>query len=335
MNALRALIAFLGVVLVAAAVAWFKLSLVAVTVPYVAFALFLVGFSYRVLRWAWVPVPFRITATCGQQKSLPWIKSATFDNPSTILGVFGRMVLEVLLFRSLFRNSRARLVGGKLAFREDQWLWLGALSFHWSLLVILLRHLRFFLQPVPRVVGAIDRLDGILQIGLPHLYMSDVVLVCALVYLITRRLRDQVLRYVSLFSDHFVLFLIAGVGLTGLLLRFVVGVDVPAIKQFALSLAVLRPHLPVPVSPIFVIHLLLVSTLAGYFPASKLMHMAGAFLSPTRNLPNNNRAKRHVNPWNAPVATHSYEEWEQEFRGKLELAAIPMETPDAGRTTAD
>lgn len=83
------------------------------------------------------------------------------------------------------------------------------------------------------------------------------------------------------------------------------------------------------------IHLLMVSVLAGYFPASKLMHMAGVFLSPTRNLPNNNRAKRHVNPWNAPVAAHSYAEWEQEFRDKLKIADLPLEVEDAERTTAD
>jgi len=335
MNALRALVGFVGVVLLATAVAWLKLSLFAVVIPYLAFALFLVGFSYRVLRWAWVPVPFRITTTCGQQKSLPWIKPARLDNPSTGWGTLGRMTLEVLFFRSLFRNSRARLESGRLAFRDDQWLWLGALAFHWSLLMILLRHLRLFLQPVPAAVLWIDRLDGILQVGLPHIYISDVVLVCALAYLITRRLSDPVLRFVSLFSDYFVLFLIFGIALSGLLLRHFMRADLVAIKQFALSLAALHPQVPGPASPIFVIHLLLVSTLAGYFPASKLVHMAGVFLSPTRNLANNNRAKRHINPWNAPVAHRSYAEWEKEFHDKLKAAGLPIEAQDAERTTAD
>jgi nitrate reductase gamma subunit len=335
MNAVRALIALVGVALVAAAVAWFKLTLAVVVAAYVAFAFFLVGFSYRVLRWAWVPVPFRITTTCGQQKSLPWIKQATLDNPSTGWGALGRMTLEVLLFRSLFRNSRARLVRGRLGFRDDQWLWLGALAFHWSLLIILVRHLRFFLQPAPHLIGAMERLDGILQVGLPHIYISDAVFVSALAYLIARRLHDPVLRFVSLFSDHFVLFLLAGIALSGLLLRYAIRVDLVAVKQFALSLAALHPRAGAPASPIFLIHFILVSTLAAYFPLSKLMHMAGAFLSPTRNLPNNSRAQRHINPWNAPVVTHSYEEWEQEFRGKLEAAAIPIEAQDAGRTTAD
>lgn len=335
MNALRALIAFAGVAVLAAAAAWLKVYSVIIVLAYAAFGFFLVGFSYRILRWAWVPVPFRITTTCGQQKSLPWIKPARLDNPSTGWGALGRIALEVLLFRSLFRNSRARLVAGKLAIRSDQWLWLGALAFHWSLLIILVRHLRLFLQPVPRVVGEIERLDGILQVGLPHIYISDLVFAGALAYLITRRLHDPVIRFVSLVSDHFVLFLLAGIGLSGLLLRFVVRPDLIAVKQFTLGLAVLRPQVPAAASQMFLIHLLMVSTLAGYFPASKLMHMAGALLSPTRNLPNNNRAKRHVNPWNAPVATHTYEEWEREFHDKLTVAALPIEAQNAGTTTAD
>jgi nitrate reductase gamma subunit len=195
--------------------------------------------------------------------------------------------------------------------------------------------LRFFLQPAPHLIGAMERLDGILQVGLPHIYISDAVFVSALAYLIARRLHDPVLRFVSLFSDHFVLFLLAGIALSGLLLRYAIRVDLVAVKQFALSLAALHPRAGAPASPIFLIHFILVSTLAAYFPLSKLMHMAGAFLSPTRNLPNNSRAQRHINPWNAPVVTHSYEEWEQEFRGKLEAAAIPIEAQDAGRTTAD
>ncbi len=335
MNALRALIAILGVALAAAVVARSNFPAILVLIPCAAFALFLVGFSYRILRWAWVPVPFRITATCGQQKSLVWIKPAPLDNPSTGWGAFGRVTLEVLLFRSLFRNRRARLGSGKLSFREDQWLWAGALAFHWSLLTILIRHLRFFLQPVPSLVRGVERLDGILQVGLPHIYISDVVFAAALAYLLIRRLQDPVLRFVSLFSDYFVLFLLSGIALTGLLMRFFVRADLVAIKQFGLSLAAMRPHAPISASPIFVIHLLMVSVLAGYFPASKLMHMAGVFLSPTRNLPNNNRAKRHVNPWNAPVAAHSYAEWEQEFRDKLKIADLPLEVEDAERTTAD
>ncbi|MEK7730415.1 MAG: menaquinol oxidoreductase, partial [Planctomycetota bacterium] len=58
---------------------------------------------------------------------------------------------------------------------------------------------------------------------------------------------------------------------------------------------------------------------------SKLMHMGGVFLSPTRNLANTSRMKRHVNPWNYPVDVHTYEEWEDEYRDKMKAAGLPLE----------
>jgi nitrate reductase gamma subunit len=118
-------------------------------------------------------------------------------------------------------------------------------------------------------------------------------------------------------------------------MRFIVRVDVAAIKQFALGLAVFHPVVTNAITTMFLIHLLLVSALAAYFPFSKLMHMGGVFLSPTRNLANNNRSQRHVNPWNYPVKTHSYAEWEDEFRDKLKAADLPLETEDAGKITVD
>jgi len=45
-------------------------------------------------------------------KSMPWVKHAKLDNPSSTAGVVGRMALEVLLFRSLFRNTKMELYGG-------------------------------------------------------------------------------------------------------------------------------------------------------------------------------------------------------------------------------
>ena len=52
-----------------------------VVLPYLAVALFFGGLIYRVMSWANVPVPFRIPTTCGQQKSLPWIKQDKLENP--------------------------------------------------------------------------------------------------------------------------------------------------------------------------------------------------------------------------------------------------------------
>ena len=194
---------------------------VAIVIPYTAAAVFLIGFCYRVLRWAWTPVPFRIPTTCGQEKSLPWIKRNPLDNPFSTWGVLGRMALEVLTFRSLFRNNRAKLYQGRLVFGENKYLWLGSLAFHWALLIVLLRHLRLLIEPVPVFVLALQRVDGFFQVTTPDLYATDFILLAGLLYLLVRRLRDPLVRYVSLFTDYLALFLLLGIAISGVLMRYV------------------------------------------------------------------------------------------------------------------
>ena len=297
-----------------------------VIIPYVAIATFLGGVAYRVVRWAHAPVPFRITTTCGQQKSLPWIKAGWLESPYTTWGVLARMALEVLLFRSLFRNTKAELKEGpKLIFGENKYLWLGALAFHWSFLIIFLRHLRFFMEPVPVFVLALQNVDGFFQIGAPALYLTDIFILAALAYLLLRRLFNPQIRYISLFTDYFALFLLLGLAISGILMRYFTRVSLLEVKELALGLVTFSPIVPAGIGTPLIIHLTLLSALIAYFPFSKLMHMGGVFLSPTRNLANNNRMKRHVNPWNYPVKVHTYEEWENEFRDKLEACGLPME----------
>lgn len=297
-----------------------------IVVPYLAIAVFLVGLVSRVLGWARSAVPFRIPTTCGQERSLPWIRPSRLDNPASGLGAVGRIALEVVTFRSLFRNTRAELKeGGRLVYSSDKWLWAAALAFHYSFLLVLLRHYRFFVEPVPAVVAILQGLDGFFQVGVPVLYLTSFGLLGGLGYLLVRRLVDSRLRYISLPGDYFPLFLLLAVAASGILMRHVWKVDVVRVKELAVGLVTFNPVVPQGVGPFFFVHLFLVSALLAYFPFSKLVHMAGVFLSPTRNLANNNRAVRHVNPWNPPIVGHTYAEWEEEFHDKLKAAGIPLD----------
>jgi len=297
-----------------------------VIIPYAAIAIFLIGIALRVVRWSKAPVPFRIPTVCGQQKSLPWIKSGYLESPWTWLGVVGRMALEILLFRSLFRNTKAELrQGPRLVYGENKFLWLGALAFHWSFLVIFLRHLRFFLEPVPFFVHLLQNLDGFFQVGAPAVYITDVVVLAALAYLFSRRVVAPQIRYISLLSDYLALLLLFGVAASGVLMRYFAKVSIVDAKRFALGLVTFTPAVPAGMGWMFFVHVGFVSALLAYFPFSKLMHMGGVFLSPTRNLANNNRMKRHINPWNYPVKIHTYEEWEEEFHDKIEAAGLPLD----------
>ncbi len=300
--------------------------LFAVIIPYAAAILFLAGIVCRVARWAGAPVPFRIPVACGQQKSLRWIQSSRFDNPHSAPGVLGRMALEVLLFRSLFRNTGTELRRGPaLVYGSTKWLWLGSLAFHWSLLIVIVRHLRFFIEPEPGAISFLQNMDGFFQVGIPVLFASDAVLLCALTYLFLRRLVDPRLRYITLAADYLPLLMIGGIAITGILMRHVYRVDLRQIKGFAMDLVLLHPSAPHGIGGLFYLHLFLVSMLLAYFPFSKLMHMGGIFLSPTRNLANNSRMRRHVNPWNYDVKIHTYEEYEDEFRLLMIEAGLPVE----------
>jgi len=296
-----------------------------VVVPYLAITVFVVGMVARVLAWARVPVPFRIPTTAGQQKSLDWLPRGRLDNPSSTLGVVGRMALEVLFFRSLLRNTRTQMSDRRLVYGTSLTLWLAALAMHWSLLIILVRHLRLFTQPVPAFVTFVQNVDGFLQVGLPVFQVTTILFLLALAYLLYRRLANPIVRYISLVSDYFPLFLLLGIGLTGFWMRHLSRTDVRGIKELALGLAHFAPVVPAGISPLFFAHLFLVSVLLMYFPFSKLVHAGGVFLSPTRNLANTNRAIRHVNPWDYPVHVHTYEEYEDELREKMIAAGIPVE----------
>ena len=168
------------------------------------------------------------------------------------------------------------------------------------------------MEPVPRLVGFLESLDGFFQLTVPVFYMTDALFVAALLFLLGRRLFDAKLRYISLPADYFALFILLGIAGSGIAMRYFWKVDLIAVKELALGLVTLHPKAP-----------------TGIGPFSKLVHMGGVFLSPTRNLPNDNRAHRHVNPWDRKVDVHTYEEWEEEFHDKLEACGLLSDEGDA------
>ncbi len=300
-------------------------------IPGVAFAVFLGGIIYRVVRWAQVagavPDPDHLRAA----KSLPWIRNNELESPSGLLGRHRAdgprgPVLPVAVPQHA--GSSCSPTRQKVNYIADKYLWAAALAFHWAILIILLRHLRFFVEPVPAWVEiAAERSTASSRSALP-------------VYLRhhrpdggrprrtcwSRRLFDAKVRYISLPADYFALFLLLGIAITGILMRHVEKVDVVAGQGSDRRVGLVPAGAAGRASVCaFFVHLFLVSVLFVYFPFSKLMHAPGVFLSPTRNLANNNRARRHVNPWNPDVEGHTYEEWEDEFRDKMKAAGYALE----------
>ena len=271
--------------------------------PYICFAIFIVGTIYRVVDWARSAVPLKIPTTSGQQPSFKFVRRTwtdKIDSPSNKFWAFVRMLFVVFLFRDLFRNTRYYIeMGGKNV--DTRWLWLFAILFHYSLLVIVIRHLRFFTNPVPDFVKTLEYLDGVIGVAIvPLLLMTGVIALVSLAFLWGRRILLAKERCISIPSDHLILFFMAVILVSGLLMRYIVKADLSYVKMFALSIVKFQPPSPEVLANLhwlFLIHFTFVCITIAYIPFSKVMHFAGVWFSPTRNMPNDNRRKRHVNPW--------------------------------------
>lgn len=111
----------------------------------------------------------------------------------------------------------------------------GALAFHWALLIIVLRHLRLLVDPVQEVITRLASLDACFQIGTPELYLTDAVVLTAGLYLLLRRWRDPIVRYLSQFGYYFALLHLLGIASTGVLMRYWLRVDLVAVKRLGVK----------------------------------------------------------------------------------------------------
>lgn len=291
-----------------------------IVVPYAAFFIFVIGVLYRVVTWASSPVPLKIPTTSGQQGTLPFIRRNIydrFDSPYSNWGVALRMILEVFAFRTLLKNTRYYY--NRHEHRDTRWLWLFAIIFHWSFLIVLLRHFRFFIEPVPGIFIWFTELIAI-DIWVPALFMTGFTALVGLGYLFLRRIVSGNERTLSMPADYLALILLIAIVGTGLLMRYLIKVPLPPVKELALGLITFQP-VATDVHWLFLVHLLLVSITIAYFPFSKMMHAGGVLFSPTRNMPNDNRKRRHVNPWNPPYKGITREEFNENFEDQLQEIA--------------
>ncbi len=228
---------------------------------YIATLVMVVGLARKIRSYARTPAPLKIPTTPA---------------PVTASGVGWRMAREVVLFESLFKSSK--------------WTWIFGWSFHFGLLLVLLRHLRYFQEPVWSAVAWIQPIGT----------YAGFLMVFGLAGLWARRFLVDRVRYISTPSDHLMLALLLVIGGSGLLMRFVAHPDIVAVKQFTLGLLQLDWQ-ALPALPVLLLHLALVALLMLIFPISKLLHAPGLFFSPTRNQVDNARETRHIAAWAAAL----------------------------------
>ncbi len=228
---------------------------------YVATILLVTGLAVKIRQYARTPAPLKIPTTPA---------------PTTRSGVFWRMFREVVFFESLFKSNK--------------WIWLFGYMFHGAMLLVLLRHLRYFTQPVWWWVELIQ----------PFGIYGSFAMALGLLGLWARRFLVERIRYISNPSDHLMLALLLGIVLSGMNMKFLTPTDIISVKVFFLGLLRFQIN-ELPDTPALLVHLGLVATLMIIFPISKLLHAPGVFFSPTRNQVDNPREKRHLAPWAAEL----------------------------------
>jgi nitrate reductase gamma subunit len=237
------------------------LSIIYVVLFYAMPLLLIVGLAKKILQYTRSPAPLKIPTTPA---------------PTTKSGVAYRMAKEVVLFESLFKSSK--------------WTWIFGWMFHFGMFLVLVRHLRYFMADVPFWLAAMQ----------PFGKYAAFMMVAGLAGLWARRFLVDRVRYISTLSDHLMLALLMGIGISGALMTFVAHTDIVQLKMFALGLVRFAPQ-SVPPDPILLAPLAMVAVLMIIFPISKLLHAPGVFFSPTRNQADNPRERRHLADWAAQL----------------------------------
>jgi nitrate reductase gamma subunit len=224
---------------------------------YAATAILVAGLVYRIRLFAKSPAPLKIPTTPA---------------PTTKSGVALRLFREVVFFESLFKGNK--------------WTWIFGYAFHFGLFLVLLRHLRYFIEDVPLPIELIQPIGK----------YAAFAMVAGLAGLWARRFLVDRVRYISAASDHLLLVLLILIGMSGMAMTFVFHTDVVAVKAFFLGLMTFELR-PLPADPALLAHLFLVALLMMIFPYSKLLHSVGVFFSPTRNQVDDPRERRHIAAW--------------------------------------
>jgi len=226
---------------------------------YLAAAVLVAGLAVRIRQYAGTPAPLKIPTTPA---------------PTTRGGVALRLAREVVLFESLFKATL--------------WTWLFGWVFHAAMALVLLRHLRYFTEPVWAWVAFVQ----------PFGVYAGFAMLAGLAGLWARRFLVDRVRYISTPSDHLMLALLVAIAASGLAMKYLAHTDVVAVKAFFLGLMAFQVR-ELPADPLLALHLGLVAALMLVFPFSKLLHAPGLFFSPGRNQADDPRERRHLAEWAA------------------------------------
>jgi nitrate reductase gamma subunit len=242
------------------------LSILYVILFYVAMITLVAGITNKILQYKRVPAPLKIAITPA---------------PLTKKGVVYRYFTEVVFFNSLFRATK--------------WTWIFGWIFHVSMLLAFFRHLRYVISPDSFIWPLVNNMI-VQSFG----HYAGFTMVLGLIGLLSRRIFVDRVRYISSPSDYLMLLLIMGIAGSGLMIAYVAHTDIIQLKAFIMGLF-LFDWQNLPGDIVLLAHLTMVLSLMMIFPISKLLHLPGLFMAPTRYQIDNPREKRHLSPWGAEI----------------------------------
>lgn len=196
-----------------------------ITTAYAVYAAFWIRFLMHALVW------HRAT-----RRLIPYASPA----PASTLKAWVFTALDVVFLGRVFMANPA--------------LWLGEWVFHASFLLVLLRHLRYFLNPVPGWVW-IMQTPGVI---------AGYVLPLSLLYILVTRLLATREKYASA-ANMFLLGLVLAISSIGILMHGIFKPDLVAVKRFILGIPSLAPE-AAPDSLLFTAHFILVLVLVLLLP---------------------------------------------------------------------
>ncbi|KLU64471.1 hypothetical protein DEAC_c36730 [Desulfosporosinus acididurans] len=242
------------VVLALTFIAWFGVGVLklyavfGIGIPYLALIIFAIGFTNRLLQ-----------LEQNNPENSPGTKKLT-----------ARRLLELLYFRSFFGNIKMKRQESKEESGPSNWFWAGVYIFFGALLIILIRHLRLFLNPVPSFIQGLETIDSFLTIGFPHnvIYITDIVFIVALAVIVLRSIYSSFMKNTSASLSYVPLFLLLGSALSGIIMVYYWRVDIVSVKELGMGLVTFRPFIPTNEGSILFIHIFLVSSLLVYLAMS-------------------------------------------------------------------
>jgi len=179
---------------------------------------------------------------CGKLLTL-WKAARTVRGYAPSPSFTPRLVMKVagdILFLSRLLNT-------------NDLLWIGEWLFHCTFVLVVLRHLVFFLSPVPGWVAFLQ----------PFGIFAGYLLPLSLIYILTVKLNREEGYFPS--YNFFLLILLLLLSMTGILLRTVFKADLVAVKGFVLGILSLSPQ-SVPLDFLFLMHFSLVLVVILYVP---------------------------------------------------------------------